>query len=145
MVLQVVVKDGRVLIGELLCIDKQANIILGNTYQQVQRYDSQRVSASHSRCVSMCSSEVQVICMGILISISSTMLEVLNNSPPRCACLEYSSMLCSDSAPFKERPIGQVLVPASQRKSCHVEVRMQRKVVSRLHFYSQTSTQQTLA
>ena len=40
MVLQVVVKDGRVLIGELLCIDKQANIILGNTFQQVQRYDS---------------------------------------------------------------------------------------------------------
>ncbi|KAL0054670.1 hypothetical protein WJX82_000808 [Trebouxia sp. C0006] len=62
--LKVVVKDGRVLIGELLCIDKQANIILGNTFQQVQ----------------------------------------------------------SDSAPFKERPIGQVLVPASQRKSCHVEV-----------------------
>ena len=51
MVLQVVVKDGRVLIGELLCIDKQANIILGNTYQQVQRYDSQSVGASHSRCL----------------------------------------------------------------------------------------------
>ncbi len=39
-VLQVVVKDGRVLIGEFLCIDKQANLILGNTYQQVQRYNS---------------------------------------------------------------------------------------------------------
>ncbi len=48
MVLQVVVKDGRVLTGELLCIDKQANLILGNTYQQVQRYNLQSVSASHS-------------------------------------------------------------------------------------------------
>lgn len=57
---KVVVKDGRVLIGEFLCIDKQANLILGNTYQQVQGE--------------------------------------------------------------KERPIGQVLVPALQRKSCHVEV-----------------------
>ena len=73
----------------------------------------------------MCSFEVQVICMGILIAFSSTMLGVLDNSLPRCAWLEFSSMLCNDSAPFKERPIGQVLVPASQRKSCHVEVHMQ--------------------
>lgn len=61
---KVVVKDGRVLVGDFLCIDKQGNLILGNTYQQV---DSQ---------------------------------------------LE----------PYTERPIGQVLVPATQRVSCHVEV-----------------------
>lgn len=35
--MQVVVKDGRVLIGDFLCIDKQGNLILGNTYQQVTR------------------------------------------------------------------------------------------------------------
>lgn len=33
--LKVVVTDGRVLIGDFLCIDKQGNLILGNTYQQV--------------------------------------------------------------------------------------------------------------
>lgn len=33
---QVVVKDGRVLIGELTCLDKQGNIILANTYEQLQ-------------------------------------------------------------------------------------------------------------
>ena len=71
------------------------------------------------------------------------MLEVLGNSLPKCAWLEYSSMLCSDSAPFKERSTGQVLVPASQRKSCHVEVHMQHEAMRGLHSYSQT--QQTLA
>lgn len=35
--LKVVVKDGRVLIGDFLCIDKQGNLILGNTYQQIPR------------------------------------------------------------------------------------------------------------
>lgn len=34
---QVVVKDGRELIGDLLCLDKQGNLILGNTYEQVKR------------------------------------------------------------------------------------------------------------
>ena len=51
MVLQVVVKDGRVLIGEFLCIDKQANLILGNTYQHVQRYKSQSANDSYSCCL----------------------------------------------------------------------------------------------
>jgi small nuclear ribonucleoprotein (snRNP)-like protein len=32
---QVVVKDGRVLLGELNCLDKQGNIILANTYEQL--------------------------------------------------------------------------------------------------------------
>lgn len=91
----------------------------------------------------MCASEVQVIRMGMLIAFSSTMLQVLDNSPPRCAWLKYSSMLCSDSALFTERPIGQVLVPASQRKSCHVEVHMQHEAMRGLHSYSQT--RQTLS
>lgn len=30
-------KDGRVLTGDFLCIDKQGNLILGNTYQQATR------------------------------------------------------------------------------------------------------------
>ncbi|KAL3149598.1 hypothetical protein ABBQ32_002368 [Trebouxia sp. C0010 RCD-2024] len=62
--LKVVVTDGRVLIGDFLCIDKQGNLILGNTYQQVP-------------------------------------------------CENTSS---------GERLVGQVLVPAAQRTSCHVEV-----------------------
>ena len=32
---QVVVKDGRVLLGELTCLDKQGNLILANTYEQM--------------------------------------------------------------------------------------------------------------
>lgn len=38
--MKVVVKDGRILVGDFLCIDKQGNLILGNTYQQVTRQDS---------------------------------------------------------------------------------------------------------
>lgn len=34
---QVVVHDGRELIGELLCLDKEGNLVLGNTYEQVSR------------------------------------------------------------------------------------------------------------
>ena len=74
--------------------------------------------------------------MSTLTASSSPVLEVLDDSLPRCSWLECTSMLCSDSAPFKERPIGQVLVPASQRKSCHVEVRMQPEVMRGLHSYS---------
>lgn len=37
MYMKVVVKDGRILVGDFLCIDKQGNLILGNTYQQVPR------------------------------------------------------------------------------------------------------------
>ena len=57
------------LIGEFLCIDKQANLILGNTYQQVQRYNSQSAHASHSQCsasVQLKCKSLQVICMSIL-------------------------------------------------------------------------------
>ena len=35
--MKVVVKDGRILVGDFLCIDKQGNLILGNTYQQATR------------------------------------------------------------------------------------------------------------
>lgn len=35
--MKVVVNDGRILVGDFLCIDKQGNLILGNTYQQVTR------------------------------------------------------------------------------------------------------------
>ena len=31
--MQVVVKDGRVLVGQLSCLDKQGNLILANTVQ----------------------------------------------------------------------------------------------------------------
>ena len=34
--MQVVVKDGRVLVGELTCLDKQGNVILANTYEQLE-------------------------------------------------------------------------------------------------------------
>ena len=34
--LQVQVKDGRVLVGDFTCIDKQGNIILVNTYEHLQ-------------------------------------------------------------------------------------------------------------
>ena len=33
--LQICVKDGRVLVGDLLCLDQQGNIILGNTCEQI--------------------------------------------------------------------------------------------------------------
>ena len=32
--LQICVKDGRILVGDLLCLDQQGNIILGNTCEQ---------------------------------------------------------------------------------------------------------------
>eukprot|EP00388_Colpodella_angusta_P034578 GDKK01033097.1.p1 GENE.GDKK01033097.1~~GDKK01033097.1.p1 ORF type:complete len:120 (-),score=10.76 GDKK01033097.1:34-369(-) len=62
--LKVVVNDGRVLVGDFLCIDKQGNLILGNTYQQVP----------------------------------------------------------GENLLSGERLIGQVLVPAAQRTTCHIEV-----------------------
>ena len=33
--LQICVKDGRILVGDLLCLDQQGNIILGNTCEQI--------------------------------------------------------------------------------------------------------------
>ena len=46
--MKVVVKDGRVLTGDFLCIDKQGNLILGNTYQQVTRQVSLPFSTNES-------------------------------------------------------------------------------------------------
>lgn len=86
--MQVVVKDGRELTGELLCLDKQGNLILGNTYEQVPRQGLAIASAS------------QLIMQG--------------------SCITFACQ-CSDKED-KERPIGQVLVPAQHQKSCHVEV-----------------------
>lgn len=53
--MKVVVKDGRVLIGDFLCIDKQGNLILGNTYQQVARqvllaFLNIKGSSDYARC-----------------------------------------------------------------------------------------------
>lgn len=98
------VKDGRVLIGEFLCIDKQANLILGNTYQQVQGYAT-------ASTTDILTSEIEYYShMRTPVQLFVTCRALLPNN--------LLLALCSE----KERPIGQVLVPALQRKSCHVEV-----------------------
>ena len=61
--MQITVLDGRVLVGDFICLDKQGNIILYNTVERLMRD-------------------------GIL----------------------------------EEKSLGQVLVPAEQRKTCDVEV-----------------------
>ena len=33
--MQVLIKDGRELVGDLQCLDPQGNLILGNTFEQV--------------------------------------------------------------------------------------------------------------
>lgn len=40
--------------------------------------------------------------------------------------LSWYDFLCSENELSSERLIGQVLVPATQRKSCHVEVQVYR-------------------
>lgn len=35
-VVQIQVKDGRVLVGDFTCLDKEGNIILTNTYEHMQ-------------------------------------------------------------------------------------------------------------
>lgn len=64
--MKVVVKDGRVLIGDLLCIDKQGNLILGNTYQQVDRQVSLAFS-KHRRLLRLCKMQTGIHFMLLLL------------------------------------------------------------------------------
>lgn len=122
--LQIRVKDGRVLVGEFACMDKQGNVILLNTYEHV---------TIDGRCV---------CCAGAFQQRALRGDALLCFAPKGChdggqslrVCIAVGKQVCCLLKPsagvpatpalprrLYEKQMGQVLVGAAQRVSCEFE------------------------
>lgn len=106
---QVVVKDGRVLVGQLSCLDKQGNLILANT---VQVLTGDTAGESWRRSVMLRSA------LPSKLLVQSAGVELRHIRPSAWGAGGGQGL----SRHPEERLIGLVLVPPQQRVSCEAEV-----------------------
>lgn len=114
---QVRVQDGRVLVGQLSCLDKQGNIILATT---VQVPGSTHAGAPMLHCVlepELLRPTPQQARSGRSVC---PVVQAERSSRLCCACPGGAHGLPQRA---EERLIGLVLIPLQQRVSCEVEVR----------------------
>lgn len=108
-IVQVVVKDGRVLLGQLSCLDKQGNLILANTVQVLTGDTAGEFWQSFVMLRS---------CLAKQVLVQAASVETRRMKSSAC-CAGGGQGL---SRHPEERLIGLVLVPPQQRLSCKVEV-----------------------
>ena len=115
---QVNLKDGRELLGELQCIDRQQNLVLSQTFELLRdRYGCRKLQANLS-CTWTSPVEISQGPKLVMDISAGNFTFAARFLCPTALVLNWTR----SGAILEQKRVGAVLVPLEHRKTCEVEV-----------------------